>query len=259
MVLQAGSSPGPGTMNDEKNNSSYLDGDVADVITGKPHDFRVGSREFRVYPVTLGKILILRPYMEASGMDHVVKTPNLYLSMLKLVRDKKELCATILAIHTIKNSREAFYDLPEIKWRTDFFFKELDDKDMASLLVVILANDRTRQIAEYLELDKEQERISAAIEAKEGKHNNLSFGGKSIFGSFIVPLKEMGFSIDEIIFECGYCFLRLILMDRQFSIYMSDDEIQRMGGSAGALIDSADANADLQLEAFFASRGVTVK
>ena len=69
----------------------------------------------------------------------------------------------------------------------------------------------------------------------------------------------MGFSIDEILYECGYSFLGLILMDRETTVYLSDEELQALGGSAGALIDGDDADADRQLEAFFASRGVNVK
>ena len=246
-------------MNDEKKNSSYIDGDIADVITGKPHEFRVGERAFRVYPVTLGKMLELRPFMEVSGMESVVKSNNPYLSMLRLIREKKELCATILAIHTLENNRRALHDQTEIKWRTDFFSKEMGDEAMTSLLMAALAGERTAQIAEHLELDKELERLSEVMKIKKKNSNTLSFCGKSIFGSFIGPLKEMGFSADEIIFECGYSFLKLVLMDKQASLYLSDEEIAQLGGSVGALIDSNDADADLQLEAFFASRGVNVE
>lgn len=246
-------------MNDENNNSSYIDGDLADVITGRPHGFCVGERAFRVFPITLGKMLELRPLIEVSGMESIVKCKNPYLSMLRLVREKRELCATILAIHTLENSRQGLHDREAVKWRTDFFCSEIDDEDMASLLTTVLTSDRTADIASCLGIDKELEKMSEAMRFKKQNRNSLSFGGKSIFGSFIAPLKEMGFSVDEIVFECGYSFLRLILMDRQVSVYMSDDELDLLGGSAGALIDSEDADADRQLEAFFASKGVDIK
>lgn len=244
-------------MNGEKRNIDYQDYDLADIITGKPHDFRVGDRRFRIYPVTLGKMLILRPYMDAVSVESLMGA-NPYTSALKFVREKKELCATILAIHTARNRRDCVLGLSGIQWRTDFFAREINDEDLASLLVVILTGDRTQQMIERLGLDKERGRLEEALKVKQDR-NTLSFGAKSIFGSFIAPLKEMGFSTDEIIFECGYSFLRLMLMDKQVSLYMSDEEIQQMGGSAGALIDGDGADADNQLKAFFSSKGVSVK
>ena len=153
-------------MNGEKRNIDYQDYDLADIITGKPHDFRVGDRRFRIYPVTLGKMLILRPYMDAVSVESLMGA-NPYTSALKFVREKKELCATILAIHTLENNRRALHDQTEIKWRTDFFSKEIGDEDMTSLLMAALAGERTAQIAEHLELDKELERLSEVMKIKK--------------------------------------------------------------------------------------------
>lgn len=244
-------------MDDEKRHIDYQEYDLADIILGKPHDFRAGDRRFCLWPVTLGKMFMLRPYMEAAGVDSLTGA-NPYASALRLVREKKEPCAAILAIHTIKNRRKCLLDPSEIRRRTDFFASELVDEDLASLLVIVLTGDRTRQVAVHLGLDRERERLEEALRVKRSS-NTLSFGARSVFGSFIAPLKEMGFTTDEIIFECGYGFLRLMVMDKQTSLYMSDEEIQQIGGSAGALIDGDGADADSQLEAFFASKGVSVK
>lgn len=244
-------------MNDEKKHRDYQDYDLADIIIGKPHDFRVGDSRFCIWPVTLGKMFMLRPYMEAAGVDSLTGD-NPYASALRLVREKKEPCAAILAIHTIKNRQKSLLDLSEIQRRTDFFANELDDEDLASLLVTILSSDRTWQVARSLGLDKERERLEEALKVKRDC-NTLSFGARSIFGAFIAPLKEMGFSTEEIIYERGYSFLKLMLMDAHTSLYMSDEEIQQIRGSAGALIDGDGADADSQLEAFFASKGVSVK
>lgn len=244
-------------MDDERDHIDYQNYDLADIITGKPHEFKVGDRRFCIFPVTLGKTLILQPYMEAAGAERLAGA-NPYVSALRLVKEKKELCATILAIHTLDNCRRSLHDMPEIKRRTDFFSQEMDDKDLATLLVISLTRDRTTQVAGYLGLDKERERLEEALRVKKDS-NSLSFGAVSIFGAFIGPLKEMGFSTEEIIYERGYSFLRLMLMDKYTSLYMSDEEIQALGGSTGALIDGDDADADRQLLAFFASKGVDVK
>lgn len=255
---QAGSIPARGTMNGENGNMDYYGYDLADVITGRPHDFRVGKRRFGIYPVTLGKALILRPYMEAVGMEPLTGSSP-YASAIMLAKEKRKQCAAILAIHTARNTREGLLCQREVQQRTDFFARELGDEDLASLLFAVLTNDKTPQIIRHLGLDKEQDRLSEAIRAKGESRNCLNFGGRGVFGSFIAPLKEMGFTIDEIIFECGYGFLRLMLMDRRSSVYLSDEELQGLCGSAGALIDGDGADADSQLGAFFASKGLNVK
>lgn len=244
-------------MDDENRNIDYQEYDLADIILGKPHDFRVGDRRFCIWPVTLGKMFMLRPYMEAAGVD-CLSGGSPYTSALRLAREKKEPCAAILAIHTIKNRRRDVLRQSEIQRRTDFFASELSDEDLASLLMTVLTGDRTMQTARHLGLDRERERLEDALRVKRDG-NTLSFGARSIFGAFIAPLKEMGFSLDEIIYECGYSFLRLMLMDKQATIYMSDEEIQQIGGSTGAMIDGDGADADSQLEAFFASKGFSVE
>lgn len=237
----------------ENNNHEY---DLADIIIGRPHDFRVGEERFRLYPITLGKVLLLRPYMDEIGIGGFLGDIDPYLSVLGLVREKKEQCATVLAIHTVPNRQRCLFDTEAIKNRVDLFTKEISDSDMASLLVAILTGDKTGQTIKYLGLDAEQERMSEVIKAKDCR-NSLSFGAKSVIGSFIVPLKEMGFTVNEILYECSYSFLRLVLMDRHSSIYMSDDELSQVSGSTGALIDGADK--DRQLEVFFANKGIVVQ
>ena len=230
---------------------------IGDTITGRPHDFLIGDQHFSLYPLTLGKMIVLRPYMDEAGMDVFTREPNPYISVLKLVKSDKTLCATILSVHTARNCMDELFDYEAMERRRDTFVNDLADKDLAALLVMALTGDKTREIMEYLGMREEQERVSEAVKAKENSRNTLHFGAKGIFGSFIVPLKEMGFSISEIVFECSYSFLQLLLMDRQISMYMSDDEISRMGGSAGAMIDGGDT--DSRLEAFAISRGLHVE
>ena len=69
----------------------------------------------------------------------------------------------------------------------------------------------------------------------------------------------MGFSLHEILFEYSYDLLRLLLMDKQVSIYLSDDELRDVRGSVGALIDGESSGADEKLRAYLASKGITVE
>ena len=230
---------------------------IGDTVIGRPHGFLIGGQRFRLYPLTLGKMIVLRPYMDEVGLDVFTREPNPYLSVLKLVKADKKLCAMILSIHTADNSKGDLFDDEAMERRRDTFVNDLADNDLAALLAMALTGDKTKEIMEYLGMGEEQARISEAVRAKDSSRNTLHFGAKGIFGSFINPLKEMGYSISEILFECSYSFLQLVLMDRHVSMYMSDDEISRMGGSAGAMIDGTDV--DSRLEAFAISRGLPVE
>lgn len=242
----------------ESNSNHHPEYDLADIVIGRVHGFRVGGEHFRIYPVTLGKMLILSPYMAEIGIGGFLGGSDPYLSVLNLVREKKELCATVLAIHTTPNRQRCLEDTEGIRHRTELFAREMEDGDLASLLVVTLTGDKLEQVVGYLGLDEEQKRMSEVMKAKDCR-NSLSFGAKSIIGAFIVPLKKMNFTVKEILYECGYSFLRLVLMDQHTSVYMSDDELSRVTGSTGALIDSEGADRDLQLEVFFANRGIHVQ
>ena len=67
-----------------------------------------------------------------------------------------------------------------------------------------------------------------ATSVKDNK-NSLSFGGISVFGTFIQPLKELGYTDNEILYEKSYTFLRLA--DKVTSMYFSDDEYKKLPAS----------------------------
>lgn len=239
-------------------NDTAVSSEMSDIILGRPIGFLVGEDRFCLYPVTLGKMLTLRYYYESLDLKRVAASAHPEAALLSMVHEKKALCAEILAIHTLENDGKSLFDMPLIKQRADFFSHEMRDEDLASLLNQTLDGRRLDRVAAYLGIDKERERLQTTLQAKENSKNNLTFCGKTIFGSFMVPLKEMGFTLNEIIFECSYDLLRLLIMDKQVSLFMSDDELKDLGGNIGALIDGESGDADDKLRAFFASRGVEV-
>lgn len=232
---------------------------MSDIILGRPIGFFVGKKRFCLYPVTLGKLLTLTYYYDSLNLSAMATSAHPKARLLSLAHEKKDLCAETIVIHTLENDGKSLFDVPLIKRRTDFFSHKMSEEDIASLLLQILDGSRLERMVKFLGIDEEREKLGEALRAKAGNKNSLSFCGKTLFGSFIVPLKEMGFSLREIVFECSYDLLRLLLMDKQISVYLSDDELQDLRGSVGALIDSEANDADEKLMAFFGSRGLTVE
>ena len=226
--------------------------DLADVVIGRPYGFTVGRKHFYLYPVTLAKMFLLKRQIESLEIDHSILRINPFLEAMRLVKADKETCCTILAYHTAPNTYKDLYDHRAITIRKNYFTKELDDDALASLLIMVLNADKTDRIIKELGLDKERERLNRVMEVKR-KHdkNTISFNGLGIFGTFIGQLKEMGYTDNEILYERGYSYLRLMLADKVVTLHLTDEERNELPKEAGGtFMDASDpANAEKILKA----------
>ena len=204
-----------------------LDREILDVIMERPYPFSVGHKNFYLYPVTLGKMLLLQRQIESLDVMQDVLALSTELEMLRLVEDKKEACCTIIAIHTCKTKEEVFSP-KVIEERRNLFVKEVPNEDIASLLLYLLSGDNMAEYMRHLGIDKEQGALKRASDIKRrNDKNSLSFGGMSLYGSFIYPLLELGMSWDEIVWQRSYINLRMLLSDKITSVYLSDDELKK--------------------------------
>ena len=233
-----------------------IDYEIADVITGKPHEFTVGRKLFRIYPVTLAKTFALKRYMDLLSFNNDILKTNPYLESMRLVQEHRNCCCEILAIHTTPNTYKDLYNTQTIAYRRNVFEK-MKDEDLATLFIHVLTSDKTDAIISHLKLDKEQERMRKVMEVKnKDNKNNISFGGLTIFGSFIGQLKEMGYSDNEILYERGYSFLRLMLADKMTSIYLTDEEQGKLPALTLTGMDANDPVAARKIISNLEKRGI---
>ena len=225
-------------MDDKKKQLEY---ELADIITEKPHEFTIGRKHYRLYPVTLAKLFLLRRYIDDLSIDQNILKVNPNLEAIRLVEKHKETCCGILAIHTAPNTYKDIHNRQNLAERRNAFAKVCNE-DLATMMIVVLTSDKTEQVVILSGIEKERERLKAAMEAKkDGQKGSLHFGGITIFGSFIAPLLEMGLSINEILYERSYSFLRLILADKMAQVFLSEEELQNLAASAGGtMIDGND-------------------
>ncbi len=225
-VEVAGSIPAPVTMNDEKKDiEQYL----ADTIMGRPYGFSVGEQHFFLYPVTLGKMYVLQRQIEALQINQQNIQRDVSIEALRLVKEKKEECLTIICYHTCKTPQELF-DNALISDRINTFEKELSEEDIAALMIMILTTDKTNIFIKYLGIDKEQDRMSAIVRIKErGNKNNITFGGKSVYGTLIdVACERYGWTKEYVVWGIDYTSLRLMLADKINSMYLTDDDLKKI-------------------------------
>lgn len=240
-------------MDDKKKDIEY---ELADIITQKPHEIKVGRKLFRLYPVTLAKQFLLKRIMDGLSMNTSVLRKNPYMEALRLAETNRKVCCHILAIHATPNTCKDLHNSKAITERRNVFSK-MTIEDIATLLIYVLTSDKTGRMLHELGLDKEQKRMSEVMDIKrQNGKNNLTFGGLTIFGSFIGQLKELGYSDNEIIYEKGFTFLRLMLADKITSVYLTDGELQNVSTTAGGTLLDANDPASFEKLKSLSLRGV---
>lgn len=233
---------------------------LSDVIIGRPHGFTVGRKHFYLYPVTLAKMYLLKRQIDNLEINNTILKANPYLEAIRVAKEHRDVCCNILAYHTAPNTYKDLFDNRAISIRKNFFAKELTDEELATQIIMVLTADKTEELLQYLGLDKEREKLRKVMAVKE-KHekNMLSFNGKSLFGTFICQLKELGYTDNEILYEKGYTYLRLILADKVATVHLSDEERQDIPTTlGGTMLDGNDPKSREALKARLRQRGVKV-
>jgi hypothetical protein len=233
---------------------------LSDVIIGRPHGFTVGRKHFYLYPVTLAKMYLLKRQIDNLDINNTILKANPYLEAIRVAKEHRDVCCNILAYHTAPNTYKDLFDNRAISIRKNFFAKELTDEELATQIIMVLTADKTEELLQYLGLDKEREKLRKVMAVKE-KHekNMLSFNGKSLFGTFICQLKELGYTDNEILYEKGYTYLRLILADKVATVHLSDEERQDIPTTlGGTMLDGNDPKSREALKARLMQRGVKV-
>ena len=236
----------------------YLEYDLSDVIIGRPYTFRVGRKQFSLYPVTLAKMYLLKRQVEELSINQTTLILNPYLEALRLVKSNREVCCSILAYHTAPNDKKSLFDQRSITIRKNYFINELEDGDLASMMILVLTADKTDKFVKHFGMDVEKERMLKVLAVKN-KHNKntMTFNGRTIFGTFIAQLKEMGYSDDEILYERGYTYLQLMLQDKVVTLHLSDEEMRDIPTTdGGQMLDANNPDSAKKIIDMFANRGV---
>ena len=234
--------------------------DIADVITGARHGFQVGQEYFYIYPATLAKVFKMQQLFDEIGIKSKLLQSLPFFEVYRVAKEKADVCCKMLALYTSPNTRISFFDDETINNRAAFFVENLSCEAIQMLVMYLLTMDKTDKIINYYGIDEERKKVAAIMEVKKKKSkNNLSFCGKSIFGTFIGQLHELGYTDDEILYERPYTFLRLMLADKLTSIYLTDDELQSVPTWAGGTLLMADNPENSQaIEDMLTKRGFVI-
>ena len=199
----------------------------ADIVMEAPHAFSTGRKSYSLYPVTLGKLMLMQRLMEdmeISG-EGIAQWP--IVEVIKTVMEHRNECLRLIAYATAKDKGECF-DVKRINGVLKELGTSLTDEDVATLMVLILTDDKTDKVKAHYGIDKETEAMSAVLRAKS-QGGSMSFGGKTILGALIDQACERyGWTVEYVVWGISYSTLRLLMADKVNTIYLSDDERKKV-------------------------------
>lgn len=212
---------------------------IDDALIEKPYPFSVEvegkcNRHFFLYPVTLGKLHILKRHMDNLDID--IKNVEIapHLEALRVVSAHKEETCKVLAYHTLKRKRDIF-DIHLVQEIAEFFKDNVTDEELATLLIIVLTKDNIQQYKERLGITKENDRLKRVIQAKnaaQSSKNDFEFGGKTIYGTLIDQACERyGWEYDYVMWGISLINLQLLMADKIQNIYLTDDEKKKISSS----------------------------
>ena len=202
---------------------------INDTIIERPYGFTAGKKHFYFYPVTLGKMLLLKRLIDSLEINQKNLQKNVPLEAMRLVNEKKDICLTVIVYHTCR-TREELHDNELVEERKKCLEKELSEDEIVSLLIVVLTADKTEIFFKHLGIDKEQDRMSSVMKVKSSNDkNNLTFGGLSVFGTLLDSACERyGWTKEYVVWGIDYTSLRLMLADKISSVYVTDEESKKL-------------------------------
>lgn len=223
----------------KNDNNEIISMNIADTIMEKPVSFCIGRRRFYLYPLTLGKSYLLSRLTNSLGVNKQILLSNPYLEAYRFASEKKELVCRILAYHSMRRKCDIQNEC-KVSKRAYLFQKNLNNEELAQLLVMTFTHENVSEYIIYLGLDKEHAERNRIMAIKKNT-GNLSFCGKSTYGTIIDwACQRYGWSMEYVVWGISYANLQMLMADSITSIYLSVEEREKLGIKAKVEVINAD-------------------
>lgn len=215
--------------------------DISDVMIERPISFSIKRKHYSVYPATLGKIQLTARLIEAIGFNEETAQKDAQRAVFEAANAHRDECLRLIAYSTLPGAD--CLDENKVGERLEQLHT-IDNADIASLLIVILTQDKTKAIEKQFYMDKEKERMASVMKVKKQDKNSLSFGGRSVWGALIdAACERYGWSYQYVLWGISYSNLQLLFADQIRQIFLTDDERKKVHIPSDSIVISAD-NAD---------------
>lgn len=218
---------------------------VADAIIEKAIRFNVGKQKYSIYPPTLGKTQILKNLYFGLDVNVQLLSLNPLAEAIRISKENRDVVCQIIAYSTF-NDKNSIMNTEKVFQRAKTLKEHLTTEDLATLLSLILSNDKTDEFIKYFKIDADKE-LRERISRIKGESNSMTFGGKSIYGLLIdFACQRYGWTMDYILWGISYVNLNMLFADAITTVYLTDEERKQLGMGFGQSINADDpANRDL--------------
>lgn len=218
---------------------------VSDTIIEKPIWFSIGKRKYSIYPPTLGKTQILKNLYLSLELDTRLLSLNPLAEAMRISKESPNIVCRIIAYSTFSD-KDSIMNTEKVFQRADMFKDKLTAEEMATLLSIILMNDKTDEFIKYFRIDEDKE-LRRRISRTKGESNSITFGGKSIYGLLIdFACQRYGWTMEYVLWGISYVNLNMLFADAITTVYLTDDERKQLGMGFGQVINADDpANREL--------------
>ena len=208
--------------------NKVLDELIQDAIMETPRFFTCGKRAFSIYPLTLGKMMLMRRTLAVIGLDKRPLSADIGAELVMVVRTHKKECCEFLSYMTARNEYYDVFNYSRHRWRSDFFMN-MDDGDVASVVAMSITLDRTEEFMRYIGIDREQTEMRRVMSKKDKDNGSVSFGGLSMYGTLIdVAMERYKMTKRQVVWEMDLVSLRLLLADRVQTVFLNEKERKRI-------------------------------
>lgn len=190
----------------------------------RPVSFTVKRKHIAVYPTTLGKLQLVARLLDIIGInDEALRMKgNAEFLLLQSAEEHRDECLRLIAYSTLPGAE----CLDENKvYERLLDLQKLDSADIATLLLLILTRDKTKEIQKQYFMDKEAENMDKVMRVKKQDRSTLSFGGRSVWGTLIdTACERYGWSYQYVLWGISYANLQLLFADQIRTVYLTDEE-----------------------------------
>lgn len=111
---------------------------VADAVTEKPIEFKIGRRKFKMSPPSIGKMQILSKYylMLEIREEQLQEEPQ--TEAMRICEAHSDVVAELMSVATF-NKKEDLLDSNKIKERAEYFKWNSEPRDFTMILLSLLA------------------------------------------------------------------------------------------------------------------------
>ncbi len=219
----------------------HIENEVIDAILEKPITLTIDGRFFYIYQPSLGISLLTGQLLQEVKVNSHLYATNKLAEMYRICETQHDLVLRIVALYTFSHRSDAIKE-ESVQARIDEL-KTLDAAELATLVTVIFEwETRQDKFIKHYQLDREKRTREKIAMAKKNKGNNLTFGGRSMYGTIIdTACERYGWEVGYVLWGVSLINLNMLLSDSVQSVFLTKEEIKEAHISIdGVYLDARD-------------------